>query len=277
MLAVLLNGVAAILREAGTSIGKKEFDAHHEDLFVMGFINSVIGVIIFVTIGFLFDSLVIDPQSFLTLSIRIILELILTTLTLMAIVRSSRSTFSFYRTLTISLLLISDIFLAYQFKASQIIGIAIIMITIGHLYYSKTSDQKGRNLTIITALIAVLTTTLYQYNITNYNSIAGEQSVVLTVQLIYLFIASLVISKQNPIKELANKLHLSQSFLTGISNSIVSYSFNFAPATIVIASKRVFGLIASIASGHFAFHETKFSQKIIYGVLVSIALILISV
>jgi len=275
MLGVIFMGIASFFEEVAVSIGKKEVALHHEDSYSMGFINGIVGALMFITIGIISGNLVVQAASFPTLGIRIVLEVAQTYGAIMAITHASRSTFSFIRVWTLPLLLITDLALGYTLGEWQIAGILVITVGFLLLGFKNALGKKGRNWVIFIAINAVITTSLFKYNVTHFNSVAGEQTVILLAKLMFLLCGAIFIKKTNPFKILKTKKHVFQSFVAGISGVLASYAVDFAAASVVMTAKRGFGILASIISGHYYFKEHKFFVKLMALLIVITGIVLL--
>src|SRR5690606_12002348 len=101
------------------------------------------------------------------------------------IVKADRSTFSFLRLLTIPLLLVVDIVLLYAISVTQIAGIAVILVALAILLYAHKKARKYAGLVVVTALVSVVTISLYKYDISHFNSVVAEQSIFYVIMLVF--------------------------------------------------------------------------------------------
>lgn len=277
MFGVLLTALSSIFQELGTAIGKHEHELKHEDIFSMGFINTVVGTGVFIAIAYYGDPFVLSPASYPTLALRIILELILTYLTLIAIINATRSTFSFFRTITIPLLLVIDWIVGYTISDFQTAGIIIILLTLWHLHYADYSEHKGQKVVIATAVLASATIGLYKYNITFFNSVTAEQTIVMTAKILFLLLMAIFIKKHNPFKIFVQPWPLVQGLSSGIATALISYAYLFSPASIIMGAQRTLSVVAGVFSGHYYFKEKNLGKKVIHLILIGVGIILLSI
>lgn len=275
MLGVFITAIGSAVREIGTAIGKSEFDHNREDVFSMGFINALIGTIIFVVISLLTKDFTIAAGSYPTLALRFFLEIALTFIVVRAIVKASRSTFTFLRVLTLPLLLVVDVFIGYVFSWQSIAGIVIITCGLIFLFLQHSLQKDGQWWVITSALLAVATISLYKYNITFYNSVAAEQTIIIAGKMIALFGAAVLLRGHNPIKLLRTPRHIFQALTAGVGGSIISYAYIFAPASIIMSAKRSLTILWAIMSGQHFFHETHFWHKLTAFIIVSVGICLL--
>jgi hypothetical protein len=262
MYGIFLVFLSSIAHEIGLSIGKDEVSHQHESIIEMGFLNLLWATVFFVIYALIFAH---DPhfslESLPFLMLRIILEIIMMHVVLRAITKSDRSTYGFLRIWTIPLLLIVDIYLGYSISTTQMFGIGAIILSFIFLYINHGIKKEGSLWVLASALLAVLTVSLYKYNISNFNSVEVEQSIVAGSLLIYCLV-QLRRTKSSLKKLLLSHKHLLQSISMGIAGALVSFAFLFAPATIIITARRSFSILASIISGNMYFYEKKPQTKL---------------
>lgn len=271
MITLFLVLTATFFNEAGTSVGKFKVKQEQEGLFTMGFLNIFWTCIFFILIAlFIKGSFVLNLASWPTVSIRIVLEIVQAHFTILAINKADRSTFNFIRIVTLPLLLITDLILGYSLSAWQITGIILIILALTLTFFSGKINKKGAWLVLITAINAVIIMSLYKYNITNFNSVTAEQSIVSFVIMLYFYLMSFKYSKENPLNFLTKPVFFLQSFMMGLASLLVSFSYTFAIASVVTTYKRSLSTLWSMLSGKLYFKEKYFSYKlIIFLVIVS--------
>ena len=175
---------------------------------------------------------------------------------------------------TIPLLLIVDLILGYKIDVLSLIGILVISIGLIILLINHGFNKKGIWYVMFTTVNAVFTISIYKYCITHYNSVEAQQIIVSFFILIFLFIMSSWKSKENPIKFIFKKQFFIQSFSNGIGSVILSFSYLFAPASIITSAKRSSSILWSIVSGNHYFHEKHIIVKIIAFIFIVIGLTL---
>lgn len=277
MIALLLAATAGIFREFGTSIGKHEAQKKRETLYAMAFLGSfwtallMIGIALFST-----EALIFSLASLPTFMVRAVLELVLIFVSVSAIRDSDRSTFTFLRTLTIPLLLVTDILLGYPFSTFQIAGIFVILVALLFLFNGKGLSKKGKLLSIFSATLAVATISLYKYNITHFNSVEAEQAIMHSVLLVSIIIIAAWRGHENVLRHLLNPLYVAQSFAFGIATVAISFAYLFAPASVILTAKRSFEAVSSLISGSVYFREQHMGLKIFTLVFVILGIALMA-
>ncbi len=276
MFGVILVALGTLMGEVNASIAKTEVSAKKESIYTWGFLNTAIGAVIYAIVGAATGNFYLNPESFPTLAIRIFLELFQAHLTLVALVTSERSTFSFFRVLTLPLLLLVDIFLGYSLGYNQIAGLILTVGVISFLFLRKGLKTKGIWPVAITTFIPVITISIYKYHITNFNSVAGEQIVVSIALALYFLLMARVWTKENPIAFLRKPIFMLQSGAEGTSAVLEAFAYQFGPASVILTAKRSTSILWSILSGHRYFHEHKLGIKLLAGagLLVSLYLLI---
>ena len=268
--------LSSVFEEAGTSIGKWELHKRLETPFSYGVLTT------FATLLVLAGSAVIrwDAQAFQwasvpTLALRVVLDILLAVVVIHAIKRADRSTFGFLRTLTIPFLLVVDIVLAYRIDFIQIVGMTLVVLALFLLFINHGFSRKGAWLTVCGALLAVVTASLFKYNITHYNSPEVEQGVVFFAMLLFFIGMGFWYEKKNPFRLFRHGVCWAQAGLMGFGAVLGSLSFLYAAPSVLMTVKRAVAIFASIASGNAVFHEKKLLLKVFAGVLVVIGFVLL--
>ena len=269
--------IGSLFDEFSNLIGKKKIEEQKESIFTMGFLNlfwvvlAFAGIAIFVPGSFRFSS-----ASLPFFIPRLIFEIAQAVITVKAIAVATRSTFSFIRSLTIPLLLGVDVFLGYALSLPQIVGIALIAITLVLLFANYRAEQKGSGYVLFTAINAVATISLYKYNITHFNSVIAEQLIVMVVLLIFFFLGAYLFARENPMYFLKKPIFLVQSLGTGVAVAVESYAFVFAPASIITAAKRGSAILWAVLSGNLYFREKHFKMKLFGFAMLTLGIVLLA-
>ncbi len=277
MIGVILTAIGTFFEEIATTKGKAAVSGHQQSVYTMGFLQMLGGVLLYgVIILFSPDTFVFSHDSLPTFLPRILLEILQAQLTITAIVRASRSTYSFIRILTIPLLAAVDIVLGYSLGIMPLLGIGVIIATIIGMFSNLgTSDRKGWYFALGSALNAVLTLSLYKYNITHFNSVVAEQSIIQMAVLFYFFVIAYVRCGENALMFLTKPRFLVQTLAQGIGGLTESFGMLYAPASVILAAKRSSAMLWAIGSGNLYFHEHHFRRKLIEGGLLIVGLLLL--
>lgn len=276
MFGVFLAAISSAFSELSDSIGKKKTSELVCSQYSFGFLSVLGGSVFLLIIGFMRNDLVFSLASLPTFLPRVVLEILQAQVTIWAIVRADRSDFGPIRTLTIPLLLAVDLMLGYGVHTQQMIGMGIIFCTILVLLSYERFKTKGLFLLIFTAVNAVITISLFKYDITHFNSVESEQLIIGMVLLLYFFILAVVRAGENPLRLLARRAFFVQAFTGGFSSIASSYAYVLAPASIVTAALRASGVFFALLSGKMYFRERGFVVKclLFYAIVVGLLLLL---
>lgn len=277
MFGIIIAGVATFFDEIATVISKQEVSLRKESVYTMGFLNMFWGALIFFAIAlFVRKSFDFSLASLPTFGTRVFLEILQSYISVLAVTTTDRSTFSFIRTLTIPLLLATDIILGYTITTGNVIGIIIIAFGFLVLFVNHGIQKNGSLLTLFTALNAVATISLYKYDITHFNSVVAEQGLITLILMGYFFCMAFFSAKENPFAFFKKRIFFWQSLSSGIGGIMMSFAYSFAPASIITAAKRSFEIFWAIISGKRYFHEKSTVIKFISMFFVAIGLFLLA-
>lgn len=276
MLGILLISLGTILGEFSGSYGKMEVQKKEESLLGMGFLSVFMGGI-FIFASLLFgQKFVFSFESLPTFSLRLILEIVLTHMSIIAISKSDRSTFSFLRMVTIPLLVLVDVVLVgYLPTNKQIFGIFIIFMIIIISGIRGDINRKGIWWALSTGVGAVFTIALYKYNITHFNSVVAEQGIIYVALVFYFVIFSLLKKEGNLFKMLFIPKFFVQSSALGVSGLLESFAYLYAPASIILTSKRAFSLLWAELAGWRYFGEKNLLRKLLISIFLVVGVFLL--
>lgn len=275
MFGIILASLSTLFKEASSSIGKNEVAHHRESMYMMGFINLSASLIFFGAVGLIRHNFIFDSASLPTFLIRAVLEILQVFLALKAITLASRGTFGFLRTLTIPLLLAVDIFLGYNIALGQIIGIGVIVVGLIFLFVNHGIEKRGMWWVLGSAVNAVITISLFKYNITNFNSVEAEQTLMIAILLIYFFILLMKRTTDRPWHIFTHRKFLFQALTEGAGSVVSAFAYNFATASIIVAIERASAIFWSILSGNIFFKEKKFLIKAMAMILFIAGIVLV--
>ncbi|MFA4831405.1 MAG: hypothetical protein WC862_01570 [Patescibacteria group bacterium] len=256
MIGIILVAIGAFFSEVSMSIGKVQVLRRRQSIYTMGYLYLFWAAVI------LFGTAIIYPASFVfsfeslpTFIPRLGLEIVQMHVLMLAVVKVHRSSFGFIRTITIPLLLVVDMVLGYAVGSWQIIGMGVIFLTLILLFLNGRIKRKGAGLALFTAVNAVITISLYKYNISHFNSVVGEQLIIFAVLLFYFSILARKFAREYPFKFLRKKIFFFQSFSEGLASVAGSFAYLFAPASIILAASRAAAILWSIVAGNKLFNE----------------------
>lgn len=273
MFGIILIAISTFFEEISNVIGKAKAARNEESPYSMAFLSIFWMVVCFFAIA------IVDPDSFTfssasipTFTLRAILEIVQWYFYVFAVIQADRTMFSFVRTLTIPLLLLTDIFLGYSTGIITIVGILIIVFTLSLAFANGALKRKGLKFVVFSAINAVLTTSLLKYNISHYNSVVAEQLSVHTISLIFFFALAITKSQEKPLQLLIRPGFFIQSITIGVSGFIESFSYNYGIASVIVTAKRAFGILWSILTGNIYFKEKRLPFKIGIATLIVVGL-----
>lgn len=277
MFGILLQGIANLLGETSGSLEKWMVKHKVESFYAVGFQNSLISLLFFVATLFWHEKIfAIDPRSYPTLALLVLLSVAQAYATMKATTVASRGTFNFIRTGTIPLLLVSDLFLGRNLSVWQISGIILIILTLLFLFLNHGIERKGAWLVIFTTINGALCLGIYSYHINTWNSVPAEQTILITAQAMFFLACSIRMKKENPFKLLSKRLPLLQSVSYAGTVFIESFAYLFAPASVIVAASRSFAVLWGIVFGNRIFHEKALKIKITALAFILIGIVLIT-
>jgi hypothetical protein len=274
MFAAMILLAATLLEEVQETLGKKAVRQQRENIYSMAFLAMFWTLLFLIISVFLGAKFVVKPASIPLLATRSVLEIVFSYIVALGVIRTDRSTLGFMRLLTIPLLLAIDISLGYHLSNIQIAGICVMFTGLAAAFYHNPHGQRGSGIAIAIAILGAVTTTLYKWDITHFNSVAGDQITVCAFNVLFFFIMS-VKTGPSPLKLLVQRRTGIQSLANGLGLAIESFAFTFAPASVIIALKRSFALIWCILFGKEFFHEKKTRHKLYAGAFMVTGLMLL--
>ncbi|MBI4779368.1 hypothetical protein HY797_02865 [Candidatus Falkowbacteria bacterium] len=277
MLGVIIIFFSTFFDEIAISIAKVKLSQKQISIYSIGAINCLVVVLIFIFVNIIKHEFRFSAASLPFVLAEAIFNIILTTIVLRAMAQADRSTFSFIRVLTMPLLLLTDLALGYKINIFQLTGIGIIILSLFLVYIYHGIRKKGALLTLITAILAVVTLSLYKYNITHYNSVEVEQTIINSALIIYLWLMAYFKAKENPFAFLRQKIYFFQALINIIPSFANSYAYAFAPASVILSAYRSSAVFWSVVSGKVYFKEERLLIKLLCLVLLIGGIILLAV
>lgn len=278
MFGVFLQAIGSLFEEISCTIGKREVQRGHESIFMMGFLQlSAASILFLALIALGLEKFTFSMESLWTLGPRAVLEIFQIHFTLLALGSSDRTTFGFVKIGTIPSLLLIDFALGYAINPAQIAGMLLMLGVFTFIFSRGVVNKKGLALVIFSTLNAVMTITLYKFDVAHYNSVGAEQLIIYTVLLIYLYIWIRLNTHERPLKYLTRPICLVQAFTDGIGAITGSFAILFAPASVVIAARRAAGVLWSTLSGIAVFKESHKKTKLFVAFVLMVVLVLLAI
>lgn len=275
MFGILLAGISAVFDEIAFSIGKKKMSDGLVSHYTFGFLIQFLSALFITAIGFVFSDLGFSLDSLPTFIPRVLVAILMVQLLVIAIAKVDRGVFGFIRLATIPLLLGTDLVLGYSLSNLQILGIVLIVIPIGILFYSELSKSKGMFLVLAVAVLAAIDLSLYKYDISHFNSVESEQAIIALIISLYFFLTATLIRGENPLVFLREKIYVAQASSSGIAYVVNSFAYLYAPASVINTAFRGFAVLFAILTGTFYFEERGFLMRALLFLVMVIGLVLL--
>lgn len=276
MFPALLILTSTLSTELSSSMGKQLVKQRRENIYDLAFLGIFWGTVIMVLTLAFGAEFRVTLASLPTLIARIILEFALLITIAEATIKADRSTVGYMRLITIPLMLVVDIALGYHISTFQLAGIAVMFFAMVAAFRHSPSGKRGAWIAVLSGIIGVGTVSLYKYNITHFNSVAGEQITVLVIVCIGFHYLSYRQSRRSPLRLLFRPATSTQALADGLAIPLESFAYSLAPASLVMAYKRSFALIWSIIFGGTRFHEHSIGRKLTSAALMCVGIVLLT-
>jgi hypothetical protein len=276
MFGILLQIIGTFTEEVSESLGKDNVRRRIEKVWTLGFLNALlalIGLLFIMTFIRGWDAMTMNAWP--TFAIRAVLLVVQSVMTIKAIVVAERSTFGFLRVGTIPLILAIDMALGVALSGWQVVGMLCIAATILLLSLNHGLRKKGIGYVLFGTIASAIQLSLLSYNITHGNTVELEQLGVMCLVVPVFYILARQAGEGSPFAALRSRRVFAQSSLHGAAMILGSYAFLYAPASVLLATARGSAVMASVLTGHWFFHERKFSLKIAGFVGCAIGIILL--
>lgn len=279
MFAGLLVFIAQMFGEVSTSASKHAFKERLFSYTLYGFLSHLVGMLFFVgIIYFSSEHFVYNTKAFPLFLIRLMAELIQCEIVYRAFVKADRTTFGFARIFTIPLLLVVDLLLGYSISNIQFLGIGIIAAALLGYFGVEHMKGKGAHLAVFSAILSVLTISIFKYDVSNYNT-PGVVQLMSSSALALIYGIRVLFSRKDKKLLLSIGKHPMLGFvflLEAIASGILTYAYTLAPASLVLALSRASAVVWSLVSGVFYFHEKKVLRKVFLSAVLAIGLIVMT-
>lgn len=276
MIAVILVLFSGFFEETSSALAKRNLMDQKYKFYSIGFLDMFFAALIFWTIIAFKGAFSFNQAALPLFIIRAALEITLAHITFIAIRDADRSAYAFVRTLTLPILLVVDFVLGYSISSSKVFGILLILASLCLLFFKKGINKKGISFTLLTALLAVATISMFKYSITHWNTVEVDQGLMYLILAFYFFLLAFF-RKERPLKSFKAPKLLLQSVTRSLASIIISFAYIFALASVVTTVKRAVAVMWAILSGHFYFREKGLGVKILALLLILTGLILLVV
>jgi drug/metabolite transporter (DMT)-like permease len=196
--------------------------------------------------------------------------------TLKAVIAADRSTFSFLRIITLPLLALVDVLLGYPLAIPHIVGIGLIVVSLIFLFINHGIRKKGVWYTLLSAVNAVATISLFKYDITYFNSPEAEQGITTLILLAYMLFMAHYYTRERPFRMLRQPVFLLQSLAMGVGSILSTFAYLFAPASVITALLRSSSVLYAILFGRKVFHEKGIVIKLTSAALLIAGIVLLT-
>jgi hypothetical protein len=275
---IFLETIANLFEEISCSVGKRESQAGRSSIFMMGWMQHVLALLILIVVFLLgFDQFRFSWESWPTMAIKLVLDIFQVHIALLAIEATERTAFSFVRMLTLPILLVVDLVLGYVLLPAQLAGMILLAGIFLYTFANHVMKNKGMWLLIFIAVNSAATISIYKYHITNFNSVLAEQMIVYVVLTIYLWLYLKFRTKVKFRSQMLRPAVLVQAFSMGFAALLSSYAFIFAPASVITTARRAGSILWSTLSGLLYFKEDHKKQKLFIAFLLIVVLVLLAI
>lgn len=262
MFGIFMAGIATFFVELGASIGKYEISKKREDIYTMAFLNHLGGFILMTALIIWEWKFQFSLLSLPLWGVQMVSEALHIWFSGKATVLADRSTWGFLRMGTVPLLLIVDAVIGYNIQPLQYVGIVLIIFTLYLLYKKDGFSRQGIGWVIAATINAAVAISLYKYSITYYNSVAAHHFVSGVFVMTFITWLCRKHNHPHPVTLLKDKVMFSQFASVAFGSIIDSFSYLFAPASIIVTAKRCASALFTILAGNFYFHEGRFAVKL---------------
>ncbi|MDR3168913.1 MAG: hypothetical protein LBU27_04055 [Candidatus Peribacteria bacterium] len=215
--------------------------------------------------------------SFLLVVFQILAGVLFSEISNKAVHQADRSTFSVMSTISIPLLLISDIVLGYDVSWRQIAGVIILVMMLGYTVFTGDFSKKGIKYIITSNLISMGTIIAFKYTTTYYASTelmnfynAGGMS------LLFLVIVGRTKGRHG-IQQILRPKYLGFASLYAVGSVLCAAAYKYMIASMVIALKRFFSMMFGILTGKLFFHEENTTKKLSVASVIGLGVFIMNV
>lgn len=261
MLGMLLTFSGNFIGEFSSSLGKRMLEKKELSTYLYGMASYLFLAILFFLITRIGGESLVFGGGVAIFVIKCIFEIIQSEVQFRALKLAPRTTFTFLRVLTIPLLFVVDLVLGYTLTISQFIGVLLVTLSLVFMFSGKHISRNGFYLSLFSAINAVITISLFKYNITHFRSVAVEGCYTTILLSCYFVTRSYLLHGMDMFRLLwcpnVGLLVVSD----GIASVLLSFAFQYGPASLILAMVRSSALLWSFLSGAFYFSESGMKRK----------------
>ena len=263
MFGILLAFFGNFFGEFSASFGKQLLKTKELSIYLYGAMNYFSLVIFFFAITLFKGETLVFGGGVLLFLTRFVFEVIQSEAQLRALEFADRTTFGFLRALTIPLLLIVDIVLGYTLTMTQLLGVLLVTFSLVFMFYGSRVRHEGFYLSLFSAVNAVITISIYKYDITHFRSVAVEGFYLALLLALYLGTRSLILHGRDVLRLLRRPSLIFLVTGNSVASVLVSFAYQYGPASLILAMVRAGALFWSFFSGALYFHEGEIRRKFV--------------
>lgn len=215
--------------------------------------------------------------SFLLLIFQILGAVIFSSLSNKAIHHAERSTFSVMSTMSIPLLLLSDIVFGYGVTIWQIIGVSVLVIMLSYAIFKGDFSTKGMKYIIASNIVSLGTTIAFKYSTSHF----GSTELVNFYNAIFAGLLFFIIVSRTKgwkgIKNTFKSKYLGFAMLYGVGGVLSAAAYKYMIASMVIALKRFFAMMFGVITWKLFFHEKNTLKKLSVASIVGVGVAIMNI
>lgn len=258
---MLLAFSGNFIGEFSSSLGKRMLEKKELSIHLYGVANYFFLVILFFLITQIGGESLVFGGGVAIFAIKCIFEIIQSEVQFRALELAPRTTFTFLRVLTIPLLLVVDLVLGYTLTIPQFVGVLLVTLSLVVMFSGKHISRNGFYLSLFSAINAVITISLYKYNITHFRSVAVEGYYSTLLLLCYFVARSFLLHGKNIFRLLWRPNVMLFAGSDGIASVLLAFAYQYGPASLILAMVRSSALLWSFLSGALYFSESGMKRK----------------
>lgn len=258
---MLLAFFGNFIGEFSSSLGKRMLEKKELSIYLYGVASYLFLTVLFSLIVQIKGESFVFGGGVAMFATKFIFEIIQSEVQFRALEIAPRTTFGFVRVLTIPLLLVVDLVLGYTLTIMQFVGISLVTLSLIFMFSGKRISRSGFYLSLFSAINAVITISIYKYNITHFRSVAVEGYYSTLLLLCYFVIRSFLLHGRNMFRLLLRPNVTLFAGSDGVASVMLSFAYQYGPASLILAMVRSSALFWSFLSGAIVFGEVGVRRK----------------